>query len=250
MDQRRLLLSSYPGNSPTVIEVKLLPCVLGFSLISDSCSCSPFLASFGVTCDATHGTVTREESNWIREYNTHPALASTCPLNYCKIVAHISLIRPGDLCNGGRAGILCGHCSDGLSVVFGSSGCQVCSDMWLLNILMYAVLGASLVAVRFIFNFTVTQRNLYGLIFYANIIQVNTTIFFNQTSLAPLRVIISLINQDLRFPLCFYNGMDGTVTIGLQFVFPTYLLTLSNTMIVVCHYCLHQSSEDASLSSR
>ena len=240
-----ILLSSYPGNAPMVIEITFLPCIAGLTL---RCICSDFFTSLGIICDATHGTVTREGTNWIGVYNDGmhyvPALSSTCPLNYCKNIDKVSLIRPGDLCNGGRTGILCGHCSDGQSVVFGSSGCQECSDQWLITILMYAGLGASLVAVLFILNFTVTQGTFYGLIFYANIIQANTTIFFNQSVLRPLEVIISFINLDLGFPLCFYDGMDDAAKTGLQFVFPTYLLILTITVIVVCHYCLRHSTEN------
>ena len=243
-----LLLSSYPGNAPTIIQVTLLPCLIGFTLVSDKCICSEFFTSLGMVCDTARGTVTREGTNWIGVYHDRkepvPALASTCPLNYCKIADTVSLIRPGDLCNGGRTGTLCGSCSDGQSVVFGSSQCQVCSDEWLITILMYAVLGASLVAVLFILNITVTQGTLYGLIFYANIIQVNASIFFNQSALRPFQVMISLINLDLGLPLCFYHGMDDIAKTGLQFVFPTYLLTLTIIIIVLCHYCLRHSTQN------
>ena len=243
-----LLLSSYPGNAPTIIRITLLPCLIGFTLVSDKCICSEFFTSLGMVCDTAHGTVTREGTNWIGIYHDRkelvPALAFTCPLNYCKIIDTVSLIEPGDLCNGGRTGTLCGRCSDGQSVVFGSSQCQVCTNQWLITILMYAVLGASLVAVLFILNITVTQGTLYGLIFYANIIQVNASIFFNQSALRPFQVMISLINLDLGLPLCFYHGMDDIAKTGLQFVFPTYLLTLTIIIIVLCHYCLRHSTQN------
>ena len=247
-----LFLSSYPGNPAALIEVTLKSCEPGFTLTPNfSCVCSAFLTSFGVMCDTAHGTVNRSNQYmWIGIYNdkrdnTIPIIAFTCPLNYCKHdIQPLFLTRPGDLCNGGRSGTLCGHCSDGLSVVFGSSGCMVCSDMWLLTILMFAVLGASLVVVLFILNLTVTQGTLYGLIFYANIIQANPTIFFNQSILRPLQVMISLINLDLGVPLCFYDGMDDATKMGLQFVFPTYLITLTIIIIVACHYCLCRSSDN------
>ena len=241
-----LLLSNYPGNTPTVIQVSLQSCVTGYTLASDKCICSEFLTALGFVCDTAHGTVTREGNSWLGAYRDGkepvPALASTCPLNYCKITSSVSLIRPEDLCNGGRTGTLCGRCSDGQSVVFGSSRCQVCTNQWLITILMCAVLGASLVAVLFILNITVTQGTLYGLIFYANIIQVNASIFFNQSVLSPHQVMISLINLDLGFPLCFYHGMDDIAKDRLQFVFPTYLLTLTIIIIFVCHYCLRHST--------
>ena len=245
----KLLLSNDPNGSPTVIYVMLLPCEPGFTLISNSstsgmkCDCSQFFTSLGVACDTSDGTVTRSKTNWIGVYNnTDPALAETCPLDYCNsTIKKLSPARPGYLCNGGRTGIICGHCHGNLSVIFGSSKCQECSDMWLTTLVMFAVLGVILVAALFFLNLTITQGTLYGLIFYANIIQVNTSLFFNQSTLNPLQVIVSFVNLDLGFPLCFYNGMDDADKAGLQFVFPAYLLVLTMATILVWHYCLQRS---------
>eukprot|EP00731_Ephydatia_muelleri_P009164 Em0004g1502a len=255
MASLKLLLSNYPSNTPTVVEVTLLPCEPGFTLISNSstgvmeCSCSELFTSFRVVCDASDGTVTRNKPNWIGMYNsTHPALASSCPMDYCNsAIDKVSLARPGDLCNGGRTGIICGSCHGNHSVVFGSSQCTICSNMWLITLVMFAVLGALLVAALFFRNFTVTQGTLYGLIFYANIIQINSSIFFHQ-AIPSLQMIVSFINLDLGIPMCFYNGMDDADKAGLQFVFPAYLLILTLTVIVICHYCL-QRSPNTSTSS-
>ncbi|KAL5497441.1 hypothetical protein EMCRGX_G013914 [Ephydatia muelleri] len=255
MASLKLLLSNYPSNTPTVVEVTLLPCEPGLTLISNSstgvmeCSCSEFFTSFRVVCDASDGTVTRNKPNWIGVYNsTHPALASSCPMDYCNsAIDKVSLARPGDLCNGGRTGIICGSCHGNHSVVFGSSQCTICSSMWLITLVMFAVLGALLVAALFFLNFTVTQGTLYGLIFYANIIQINSSIFFHQ-AIPSLQMIVSFINLDLGIPMCFNNGMDDADKAGLQFVFPAYLLILTLTVIVICHYCL-QRSPNTSTSS-
>ena len=249
----KLLLSNNPDNSPAVIEVELLPCEPGFTLSSTGvikCDCSLFFTSLGVVCDTSDGTVTRNKNNWIGVYNnTLPALASTCPLDYCNSTIYkLSLGRTGDLCNGGRTGILCGHCHGNNSVTFGSSKCQVCTDMWLITLVMFAVLGVLLVAALFFLNLTVTQGTLYGLIFYANIIQVKTSIFFSQSFLNPMKVIVSLVNLDLGLPLCFYDGMDDADKAGLQFVFPAYLLILTMTVIVFCHYCLQRSPSSSTSS--
>ena len=249
MASAKLLLSNNPNNPPAVIEVALLPCEPGFTLMSDystgqiKCDCSLFFTSLGVVCDTSDGTVTRNKNNWIGVYNnTLPALTSTCPSDYCNsTINKLSLSRSGDLCNGGRTGILCGHCHGNNSVIFGSSKCQVCTYMWLITLVMFAVLGVLLVAALFFLNLTVTQGTLYGLIFYANIIQVNTSIFFSQSILNPVKVIVSFVNLDLGLPLCFYDGMDDADKAGLQFVFPAYLLILTMTVIVLCHYCLQRS---------
>ena len=166
MASLQLLLYNDPsGLKTTVIDVKLLPCGPWFTLTPDMrCNCSQLFVTLGEACDASEYTV----------------VAQTCPLDYCN--SNITKMSPEtlmDLCNGGRAGIICGHCPGNLSVVFGSSKCQVCSDMWLTTLVMFAVLGVFLIAALFFLNLTITQGTLYGLIFYANIIQVNTSIFFN-----------------------------------------------------------------------
>ena len=256
MASAKLLLANNPNNPPAVIEVELLPCEPGFTLMSDTstgqikCDCSLFFTSRGVVCDTSDGTVTRNKNNWIGVYNnTLPALASTCPLDYCNTAINkLSLGRSGDLCNGGRTGILCGHCHGNHSVIFGSSKCQVCTDMWLITLVMFAVLGVLLVAALFFLNLTVTQGTLYGLIFYANIIQGNTSIFFSQSILNSMKVVVSFVSLDLGLPLCFYDGMDDADKAGLQFVFPAYLLILTMTVIVLCHYCLQRSSTSSTSS--
>ena len=86
MASLNLVLSTSPGNYPTVIEVELLPCEPWFIFMpsSSTCDCSPFLTSHGVVCDTSDGTVTINKNNWIGVYNnTLPALASFCPLDYC-----------------------------------------------------------------------------------------------------------------------------------------------------------------------
>ena len=244
-----LLLSTKPGRNLHPIVMTLQWCEAGFALQKDpigllQCECSNFLSSFGVTCDINQGTVSRSGLQWIGLYTDgNEAIASTCPLRYCSAnIEHMRLGRPSDICAGGRVGVLCGQCPDGLSVVFGSAECQKCSDMWLLTILLYAIMGALLVAALFLLNITVTSGSLYGLIFYANILVVNGTIFFSQSYLMPLEIIVSLINLDLGFPLCFYNGMDDLSKTGLQFVFPAYLLLISFTIVVASKYCLNWSS--------
>ena len=249
-----LLSNNNPDIFPAVIEVELLPCEPGFTLSPTGvikCDCSLFFTSLGVFCDTSDGTVIRNnKNNWIGLYNyTLPALASICPLDYCdSTINKLSLGRPEDLCIGGRTGILCGHCHGNNSVIFGSSKCQVCTDMWLITLVMFAVLGVLLVAALFFLNLTVTQGTLYGLIFYANIIQVNTSIFFSQSILNPIKVIVSFVNLDLGLPLCFYDGMDDADKAGLQFVFPAYLLILTMTVIVLCHYCLQRSPTSSTSS--
>ncbi|KAL5503303.1 hypothetical protein EMCRGX_G010230 [Ephydatia muelleri] len=234
--------------------VMLRPCGPGFMLSNDSrglrtCTCSRFLASFGVNCDVNLRTVNRTDTTgWIGLLQDGAeALATTCPLDYCNSKDRaINLQSPNSICNGGREGVLCGRCPAGQSVVFGSPECHLCSDLWLITLGMYAVMGVVLIVVLFVLNLTVTQGTIYGLIFYANIIVVNSTVFFGGLDLKFLQVIISFIILDLGFPLCFYNGMDDAAKMGLQFAFPTYLLFLIIIFIVVCHHCISSQPQHPS----
>ena len=245
-------LSNTPGTNLKPISVTLQPCAKGFALQNDlqgllQCKCSQFLSSFWVTCDINLGTVNRSGLQWIGlDPDGNVSLANICPLKYCNSnTAGMSLANLADICAGGRIGMLCGKCPDGLSVMFGSADCQKCSNVWLLTILIYAVLGLLLVAILFALNLTVTSGILYGIIFYANILIVNSTVFFSQSHLAPLEIIVSFVNLDLGFPLCFYDGMDDVTKTGLQFVFPVYLLVISLTIVLTSHYCLNWSSASA-----
>ena len=247
-----LQLTTYMGDAPTILQITLKQCDPGFVLMTNAegltlCNCSSFLMPSILSCDLASGTVIRSDNHWIGVYNNGTkdlvAVAYTCPLDYCKLsYSQLSLVAPDELCDKNRYGILCGHCHSNLSVVFGSTECQVCSDIWLLTILLYGTLGIVLVAVLFMLNITVIHGTIYGLIFYANVVQVNSSIFFSQPQLKPLQILISFINLDLGFPLCFYNGMDDAAKTGLQFVFPAYLLVLTLIIITVCRYCLRQST--------
>lgn len=233
-------LTTFEGDVPDSLSVSLKSCEWGFTATDGkNCTCSPFLTRNRFTCDATTGVIRKSRSMWIGQYRDHNILAAaqTCPLDYCEdSLTLFSPSTPDQLCRGQRTGVLCGRCQGNYSVVFGSSECRTCSNLWLVTIVLYALLGVVLVAVLFALNVTVTQGTIQGLIFYANIIQVNSFIFFNQTYLEPLRVVISFINLDLGFALCFYDGMDDAAKIGLQFVFPGYLLILTVTFIVACRY--------------
>ena len=72
-----------------------------------------------------------------------------------------------------------------------------------------------------------------ALIFYANIIQVNSSIFYPPGSTNILTVFIAWINLDLGIETCFYNGMDAYAKTWLQFVFPVYVWALVGLIILI-----------------
>ena len=81
-------------------------------------------------------------------------------------------------CASNRTGILCGACQPGLSLMLGTSKCSLCSYLYLLLFFAFALAGLLLVLLLVACNLTVTEGTLNGLIFYANIIQINHAAFF------------------------------------------------------------------------
>jgi len=127
-----------------------------------------------------------------------------------------------------RAGLLCGQCQQGLSNVFGSSEC---SNKFLLIIIPIGISGIVLVLMLFYLNLTVREGDINSLLFFANVISINTPIFLpNHKNYA--YTFISLVNLDLGITTCFYNGMNDYSKIWLQLAFPLYFIVIAVTFII------------------
>ena len=85
----------------------------------------------------------------------------------------------------------------------------------------------------YLLNLTVTTGTINGIIFYANIISINDSVFLtNNNVFQPLQVFISFANLDLGIETCFYNGMGGYAKMFLQLFFPFYLVIIAASIIV------------------
>ena len=239
------------GASTLSMVIILLECPPGFvySPSDHSCICDPFITeTVGSTCNLTNYTVSRNSNAWIgvKDNSSDVVFIPTCPTGYCQDNAtSVDLTVEDQLCLEGRTGILCGACKGNLSVVFGATFCKNCSNYWLFTILLYALAGILLVSVLFALQLTVTHGTLTTIIFYANIVGVNSNVFFPVHQRGFIFVWISLLNLELGFPLCFYDGMDETAKSALQAVFPIYLLMICLTIIL----CSEKSNRVAKWTS-
>ena len=125
-------------------------------------------------------------------------------------------------------------CQENLSLVFGSSHCEECSNYYIFLLIIFALAGVALVAFILLLNLTVAAGTIHGLIFYANILIADNSLFLPFTVPNILTVFISWLNLDLGFKTCFYNGMDAYGKFLLQLAFPIYLFILIGTIIVLC----------------
>ena len=114
--------------------------------------------------------------------------------------------------------------------------CKRCTNSGLLLLILFAVMGIALVFLLFVSKLTVATGTLSGLVFYANIVGVNGTIFLPVESTDAFTVFIAWLNLDFGIEACFYNGMDIYSKIWLQFVFPVYIWILVGLIIFVSNY--------------
>ena len=236
------------------VSVRYIPgCPPGFRLENKPtgvyCTCIALLINKGINCDLNNETITIQGREWIGNLSTlgpqHDviAFATVCPFDYCTNRRPINIlldtVGQNAQCSNNRRNVLCGECNDGLSASLGSSNCKKCSNDLLALLVVFAVMGVALVLFLFVTNLTVPTGTINGLIFYANIVRSNKDIFFSQSQggfATFLQTFIAWMNLDFGIEVCFYDGMDNYAKAWLQFVFPTYILTLVGIFILIGRY--------------
>ena len=222
--------------------VQLLPCPVGFTLQNGVCDCNPLLPPDIDTCFIELTAIRRPANTWITAHtitnNTTNFLISDCPMDYClPYSTNINLVHPDLQCQHNRIGILCSQCQHPFSMVFASSRCMKCTNVHILITIIVIVAGIVLVVLLYVLNLTVTIGTINGIIFYANIISINDSVFLlNDNVFKPLRVFISFANLDLGIETCFYNGMDSYAKMWLQLFFPSYLVIIAISIIIASRY--------------
>ena len=222
-------------------------CPIGFSVNSSGvCDCS--VSRENVTCDINSLNITHNGLLWIGTYDTStPFNANATNPNACIINENCLLYcSPNPVtfqlndtdtqCVDTRGQRMCGSCRDGYSLLMGSNKCGQCHDDYMIIgwIALFAVMGVLLVVLLIALNLTVSVGTLNGLLFYANIVKLYEPVFSRKGALPVLSQVISWINLDFGFEICFYNGMDSYAKQWLQFAFPLYLWIIIFIIIQLC----------------
>ena len=238
-----LKLKSDLPDTVNVFYVRKLKCPPGFAELNKICQCDPAITNFKmITCDINDQTILRPANSWISaiihnsSYTYHISLH--CPFHYClPHSSHLNFSTPNSQCQFNRSGLLCGHCQQGLSTVFSSFLCVHCSNVYIFLAIPIALAGLILVLLLFVLNLTVTDGTINMFILYANIISINTPVFFPSIrNFSPTYTFISLANLDLGIQTCFYNGMDDYAKMWLQLAFPFYLIFIATLIIITSRY--------------
>ena len=230
---------------PTITVNLYQTCPPGFNISESkkSCVCVSRLAQYAHQCNITNnlGQITREAGqhfwagykNQSHEVILHPH----CPFDYCVNDTVVFSLNNSDIqCAYNRSGLLCGHCKEGYSLVLGSSRCRKCTYSHIVLLIPFAVMGVALVFFLLVCKLTVATGMLSGLVFYANIVGPNRTIFLPVESTNALSTFIAWLNLDFGIETCFFDGLDVYSKTWLQFVFPVYIWVLVGLMIAVSHF--------------
>ena len=238
-----LLVRMFPDNvcdmkHSLVLRIKFTTsCPPGFVLSCNSCQCDERLQQFtGVFCDINQQTIQHTGNIWVGYHNKSGLIihSSPCPFDYCINRRDVIFdLNNTDLqCDHDRSGHLCGRCSSGLSEVLGgTSECKKCSNAYLALLIPFSLAGIALLVFLFLLRLTVDYGTLSGLIFFANIVEVNRAVFIPNGHTNILSVFIAWLNLDFGIETCFYDGMDAYGKTWLQFVFPFYIWALCGFII-------------------
>ena len=234
---------------PVFVEVDLLACPVGFQLVRGRCVCHQILLGNNIdTCffSKCTGFILRPAPYWIglpNDTSTPILIHPHCPFDYCQLQdTSITAESVNTQCQYQRSGVLCGSCREGLSMILGSSECKICSNVYLVSIAIFILMGVALVTILTLLNMTVSVGTLNGLILFANILQANRTTFLPPNTshasslIAFLSTFMAWLNLDVGIPMCFFDGLTTYVKTWLQFVFPLYILTLVGVMIIASNY--------------
>lgn len=220
------------------VHINVVPCAQGFEQSEDRCVCDRRLANY-TDCHIDTLSVQRKGAIWLRYDELYLKINQHCPLDFCGVENnYISIASPDQQCANHRSGVLCGSCQQNFSIGLGGSKCLRCDGIsqynfiWLL--VLFAVAGASLVALLLTCKLTTSVGDINGLIFYANVISISGLTNFPIPQI--LSVFVSWINLDFGIGACFYTGMDTYQKTWLQFSFPLYIWLLIVAITIASYY--------------
>ena len=245
------------GNEPSLsAHINVYPCPIGFQLSNNGiCECDHFITKVIANAECNRSTllITRPFGSWLgRINNSTLGFTNICPSDNCRsttMAINVSNIDHS-ICIDGKTGVLCGQCINTLSIIFGTTECRYCSNLWFLTLVCYAAIGVILVTVLLFFRLTLSEGPLASIILTNNIIAVSTIDYLDDDNvfISGMRIFVSLMNLNLGFPLCFYDGMTTAIKTGLQFIFPVYIWTIVIVFIVLSRYSIRISNQTAASS--
>ena len=238
---------------PTQLTVQFEDCPFGFKLNEKHSSCiCPIIDQ--IKCSLRNHSLTVPEGTWIGEIQGRIGVHHEC--QYCKAegeqVISDLMNASKTICMQNREGVLCHGCAEGYSLKLGGGyKCDDCSHSTykgVLLVLLFTLLGITLVMALLKIKLTVSTGFINAFIFYSNIIYSNHDIFLTidnkvhlNNAITALYTFQAWINLDFGFNVCFFNGLDTYQTVWMQFIFPLYIWILILIMIFTSRYSIRIS---------
>ncbi len=232
----RVSLFSSLSSATTGVYITVQECNYGFTLAEldngeIACKCEMEIAtSRHIQCSETTGSLSVSSNYWLGESQAGNYTIGLCVFDYCSSGERSQTNQ----CSGNREGVLCGACSDGYSIVFGSNDCDKCGHAeWL--IVIFLIMGVVLTACIAFLDFTVANGYVNIIIFFANISEFLMPLYseYLGNSGRLIFIIISLLNFSPGIPTCVFPSMDALTRTGLRLLFPIYLFALMVIYIII-----------------
>jgi hypothetical protein len=227
-------------SSSVTFSVNLTQCPTGFFIDPDTeqCTCNATLLNTpGIHCLENSVSFNVIDGYWvgidtsISDPNSGDLIVRPCIISYCR--SGSKTVSPADFdsqCRHSRAGLLCGKCAEGLSVVFGTNECLVCSNYSLFLIPVFALAGAVLFAGIALLEVTIDKGLTNAVIFFPNLLSCFEFLAPNLPVFLPFR----LLALQLGVNTCFFSGMTALHRSYILFALPLYLSILMVIFIFLC----------------
>ena len=201
----------YHLHEPTVqVHLRNCPWIFQFNEKTNSCDCNEVIktALHSVSCDITSQSIHKGSYVWIGcspgnngsdSACSKVEVSSQCLQSRCRDSSNLSFrwFNLSDQCVDEREGRLCGRCKSNYSLSLGPRICVLseknCS-IYTTVLLIVAIILAGVLLVCFlaVFNFTVAEGTINGLLFYANCVYANQVSFdFGSPKMSFFRVFIA-----------------------------------------------------------
>ena len=223
------------GISPGIVKVvfKECACPIGFEQVkwsnfSCDCKCHQEVEKLTSECDIKTQSFIRKDTFWIKYIRYSDSLGYLaypfCPFDYCRpplpgVWINLNIPNGADVqCALHRTGLLCGACKPGYSLSAGSSRCIACHSWYRFSSVLLcigiAIFGIVLVVLILALDLTVAVGTINEIVFYANVVATNSSIFLPFSKSNIFTVFIAFLNMSLGFDICIYKGMNSTSKCG------------------------------------
>ena len=215
-------------------------CPTGMRKINNSCTCNSVLADHGFQCSGPwYKSVTQE--TWIGMENGRLVIGDNCIRCNSSVLANgipsdsVNLSSSSQCSSEyGREGLMCSQCPENQQPEYFARKCRECPYEWIALLLILFIGGPLVVGVLFLFNLTLMQGTINGLLLYCFLMIHKYSEVFSLYAWKPLYIVFRLLNLSFGHGLCFFNEFSKGL---LHFAFPSYLLTLMATIIICAHKC-------------